>query len=357
MVDLNQILSVLPEVKSIDRLSYLKDDLFICALGFEPRCLSGVKKLDSNRYRTKKAIYFRYTAQDRENTKNLPDLKEYLNKVTNNNVEKYRFDRFHSNESFVKFKEKIKSMMKNDENLRVTIDVTSMTNTLITQILHFFLKKRIKFRIIYTEADIYHPTEEEFVEYIKKIEEGGQITQLLGQEIGTNIILDGLEGEHHLGCPPVLLIFVSFDYFRVQAALDFLKPPEFVIVLGEPPKKERKWRLKAQEELYRQLPVGIKNFRNITTFNYKDVFESLEKIYSNYEYSHNFCISPLGSKLQTIGITLFSLLHLDVQLIFPVPKEYVVEKYSKGAGDIWTMEFDNSGEILDLFKDYKRIER
>ena len=291
MLDLDQILSTFSEIKPIDNISYKKDDLFICALGFEERCVVGIKKLESLGYKTRKAIYFRYSAQDDANRKNLVDLKKCLNKITDDDFEEFIFDRFQSNESFVEFEKKIESILNHNKNLKITLDITSIANTLITQILYFFITKRINFRIIYTEAKTYHPTEEEFKDYLKQIEEEGVIDQLLGQEIESNIILDGLEGEHHPGCTPILLVFVNFDYYRVQSALDYLDPPDFLFILGIPPKQERAWRLNAQQELFEHLPIGKKKFKAVTTFDYKDVFKFLENIYEEYEYSQTVFVN------------------------------------------------------------------
>src|SRR3989337_2827166 len=86
-IELREKISKLPDITVTDikrDLSNQKDDLFLCALGFEerttviPRLIS-----ESNNYRCNEAIYFEYSTNPEDNEINRPMLETSLSKFSN----------------------------------------------------------------------------------------------------------------------------------------------------------------------------------------------------------------------------------------------------------------------------------
>jgi hypothetical protein len=77
------------------------------------------------------------------------------------------------------------------------------------------------------------------------------------------------------------------------------------------------------------MPVIEKHF--VSTLNPIEVYENLEKIYESHK-DWNLYVSPLGSKIQALGIYLFAKQHPEIQIVYAVPLEYLEEDYSKGIG-------------------------
>ena len=74
-----------PQFKNSTLLSALTtapDDLFICALGFEPRCLTLPKLLAETGYRSARVVFFEYDTNVDQNEANRQELTRYLNAIS-----------------------------------------------------------------------------------------------------------------------------------------------------------------------------------------------------------------------------------------------------------------------------------
>jgi hypothetical protein len=83
----------------------------------------------------------------------------------------------------------------------------------------------------------------------------------------------------------------------------------------------------------------------VSTFDYKDCLSTLEHIYGRVSRAHNITLSPLGSKMQAIGSTLFCYMHPDVRVVFAVPEKYIAPQYSSGCRAIWMIELGSTRRL------------
>ena len=79
--ELTDIVSDLESISALDVCelgSGDTDDLFLCALGFEPRCLTLPCRLAGSGYKANKAYFFKYSTNLEDNAVNLPELERNL---------------------------------------------------------------------------------------------------------------------------------------------------------------------------------------------------------------------------------------------------------------------------------------
>lgn len=79
-IQLEEVLAELPEIAPLHPSAH--DELFICALGFEPRSLAVPEQLVAGNYRCNRAIYVRYDNNLPENNSNLPALLTALTSIS-----------------------------------------------------------------------------------------------------------------------------------------------------------------------------------------------------------------------------------------------------------------------------------
>ena len=85
----------------------------------------------------------------------------------------------------------------------------------------------------------------------------------------------------------------------------------------------------------------------VSTFDYKETLEILERIYQARDCKYHVSISPLGSKMQSVGIALFWYMRQEVSIVFAMPEEYNARQYSEGCKDTWQIEFGNLNKIRE----------
>src|SRR2546423_13277315 len=87
---------------------------------------------------------------------------------------------------------------------------------------------------------------------------------------------------------------------------------------------------------------------DVSTFDFKDTLKTLEQIYLERWERFNITISPLGSKMQALGISLFCYLHWDVRIMFARPMEYNAALYSEGYRNIWKVDIESMPSMRSL---------
>ena len=66
------------------------------------------------------------------------------------------------------------------------------------------------------------------------------------------------------------------------------------------------------------IPESAPQFE-VSTFDYKDALKRLDMIYAERCERFNITVSPLGSKLQALGTSLFCYMHPDVRVMTAIP--------------------------------------
>ncbi|MCW4044892.1 MAG: hypothetical protein NWE94_05180 [Candidatus Bathyarchaeota archaeon] len=348
-VDLADIMPQLPEISKIqmerDFSKNTYDDLFLCALGFEDRCPWIPRMIaEKNEYKSDEAIYFEYSTNPEDNEINRTELLLALGKFATLSLPmQCDIDDFTTI-----FRQKIMTVCKKCGCPKITFDISVCSSRLLLQILKILFEFDVELRIVYSEAAIYHPTPEE----AKK----GNLNN--NEEVLTKGVSNVFPSSEHPGynldsLPEAIVAFATFNPRRTNAVIAYIdenllgKSSERLNwIIGIPHAQEDQWRIGFVESV-NKIPSNSQIFR-VSTFDYRDTLKLLHKLYKQYSMQYHLNISPLGSKMQSIGIALFHYMKPEVSIIFAPPMRYNANNYSEMCKDTWIINFGSLGKIRNV---------
>ncbi len=352
MVELSDIMGDLPDVRTFTPISdpgKRVDDLFLCALGFEERCLTLPRLLRTGGYRSRRAVYFEYATNTGDNDKNQPELLADLRAISSG-VTPLEVDIPNLGNRLRDLVEPI-AVPSSKGPSRITIDISAVANRLLVMCLKVLLEYDVNLVILYSEAATYHPTKEEY----EKDPEKWRDDAVLGMEIGVSDIYTSPEfaGYHLDPLPDAVILFPTFKAERSKAVISAVEPSlltnpggKLIWVLGLPHLEENSWRLEALRDINRLAPP-MQQY-SVSTFDYRDTLPVLESVYRKISDTHKLTLSPLGSKMQALGVALFCYLRPDTRVMFAVPKEYNARQWSGGCRATWRIDFGSLSELRAL---------
>jgi hypothetical protein len=293
-----------------------------------------------------------YATNRDDNVINLPMLESYLNQISPA-VYSLQAD---SPEFVSQFKNIVCDFREGIDGSPplVTFDISVTANRLILKCMKALIESGVRLRILYSEAASYYPSIEEY----EQNKDRWRSDEALGLERGVSdvSISADIPGIHLDSLPNCVIIFPAFKAERSRAAITHVDPSllispgdKVIWLLGVPHHEEDRWRVEAMREV-NDIGPNMRRYE-VSTFDYKEALQTLEKIYEEMWECCNISLSPLGSKLQAVGTSLFCYLHPDVKPIFTIPKEYRAVKYSEGCKATWKLDFGLMGElrrILDI---------
>ena len=336
-----------PERQDLDR----SPSLFMCALGFEPRALTIPCRLSDNEYFAARSIYLEYSTNRGDNEANRPALLRHLGQMSET-VQTLETDNEAFSRSLRDLLDSIASACEPEGRLPcVLFDISAAANRVIMKCMKVLLEFNIHLKILYSEAAIYHPTREE---YDQAPEKWGSEDEL-GLERGVSEVNIGTEypGYHIDQIPDCILVFPSFKKERSRAVISEVDPsllvsPEKKVIwlLGKPHIEQDYWRVEAMRKI-NSLDADVPQWE-VDTFNYVETLRTLDAIYQEKVGDHQFTLSPMGSKLQAVGASLFCYLRPDVRVVFATPKEYNASLYSDGCKETWMIDFGCVAEIRNI---------
>jgi hypothetical protein len=354
VIELAEIIKALPDAAPL-RLEkeqpVAADELFVCALGFEERCLTIPSQLAEGGYRARRAAYLEYGTNRDENSVNRPALKECLKRIART-VEVIQID---SLESAAEIRSILGGGFDTEELKRVTFDMSVASNRCVFRILGVLLSADCNLRLLYSEAKVYHPTKEEYAR------DPGRWSrdESFGIERGVSEVAASPEypGRHLDPLPNSIIVFPSFKPDRARAAINLVDPalltrPLNAVkwLLGVPHLPGDSWRLEAMRAI-NEISSDMPQFE-VSTFDYKECLAILEQTYLTAQDSSNISLAPFGSKMQALAACLFCHLHPDVRVIFASPKRYDASQYSKGAKAMWEIDL---GRVTALMGQLQRV--
>lgn len=322
------------------------DDLFLCALGFEPRCLTLPGLLNEAGFKAHRARYFKYATNLDDNAVNLPELERHLRGIAPN-VEPVEADA----PDFPTLLRAILELVMSEASAKppcITLDISVTANRLLLRCMKVLLEYDICARIVYSEAAVYHPTKDEYEQDCA----GWGKEHLFGLERGVGDVTTSIDHPGHVldPLPDALVVFPSFKSERSKAVISFVDPllltipgNKVVWLLGVPHLEEDSWRLEAMKKV-NAISQDVPQYE-VSTFDYKDTLRVLESLYTEMSENYKITLSPLGSKMQALGTALFCYMHPDVRVIFSTPKEYNAAQYSKGCKQVWKVDFGALSEL------------
>lgn len=346
-IELHDIINTLPDLINFKENEFVnsKCDLYLCALGFEDRCITVPQKLASiKNFSCKKSIIFEYATNKIDNERNLPALKQAINKFSKESI-KINCD----TDSFVNEIRAIISKITFDKpNVSVIFDMSVCSSKVILNILKVVFEYQINLKIVYAEAEIYHPTFEEFEAEPEKwtSEDGFGLTR------GVNQVIPSPE---HPGTirenPNLIIIFPTFKPERAKKIISEIdetmlihQTDRIIWIIGDPNMDPE--RQTARKEIIKRINnISSDDYSiEVSTLNYIKTFELLNQIVNKKPHYH-INIAILGSKMQSLGIFLFWYIRQDASLYFTIPEEYNPTQYSEKCKKIWMINFNHLDEL------------
>lgn len=336
-IELLEILSKLPDAAKLTETQIPtldSDTILIAILGFEKRCLSIPEKLAAQgKHKAQKAYYLTYTTNTKDNEDNKDRLFEALSKIS---IEHHPLicDTHDFPQNFRKI---IAGCKSSGTRLKIVFDISVCSSMPLLIALKILFEYDIDLHILYSEAEIYHPTSKEWeIEKDKHIKEEG-----FGIAKGVGNVIPSPEhpGDRKDNLPERVFVFPTFKPERVIAILHDIDPSiaiapakHVIWFVGQPHLHENEWRIDAVKEINKI--TDDTQHMLVSTFDYKATISALNGQWEKCKKYH-ITIAPLGSKLQAIGITLFWLMHQEISMIFAVPEQYNAKQYSDGCLDMW----------------------
>ena len=212
--------------------------------------------------------------------------------------------------------------------------------------------------VFYSEAATYHPTKTEYEAQPSVWRE----ESLLGLERGVGAVRPSREvpGQHFDPLPDAIILFPTFKPERSQAVIDFVDPSligtrgeEIVWLVGIPHLQENRWRIQALREINGLSDEDVQH--EISTLFYQETLATLEAVYNRLSGRFKLTLSPIGSKMQALGSSLFCYIHPDARIVFAIPKEYNAAQYSEGCRETWKIEFGPLSDLRALLRSVGRL--
>jgi hypothetical protein len=359
-IGFEDILDNLPDIASLNcekDLSQKEYDVFLCALGFEERCLTIPEKLAAtSQFVCRQALFFEYSNNVEDNEVNKPRLLRAFNKFAKTSKS------FHCDEEdFTKnLREFFDGGVQSNQKCKIIFDISVCSSKLLLSTMKVLLEFDICLHIVYAEAAIYHPTFEEFEKEPQKwtTEEGLGIARGVAKVVAIPEY-PGASREN----PPLVIAFPTFKPERTKAIIAdidetlLVKPGKRIIwIVGDPHmegeiKQKRKNTIRKINKISGQSPSY-----EVCTLNYKKTLQVLDPIYRDKSLDFHIYISALGSKMQSLGISLFCYVRPDVTVYLAVPKEYNPRQYSEGCKATWQIDFGDLRSVREVLNRVGQLE-
>lgn len=353
MLNQNSVINNLPKIRKLDLNDIPSDATFIGAAGFEDRCFSFLERLIKSNKKLKNVIGIDYLPSNPKNRRD--EFKKKGSDVSSQNIVKWiTYNRYDPEQFYYDFEE-MKPYINQVSNL--IVDISGMSKFLIVVLLDLLKNYDNNLLVVYSEAQIYHPIKKVYKLSKDKMLE--TIPTFLTKDIYKIVTTTSLSSISMQSSPLLVIAFPTFNYKELIALLSEITPQYLVKIEGVPHKGRNIWRLEAVHWLNSQIDnnflYDIREIihKKLTTFNYIETVEVLEKIHRKFRYTHKCVISPTGSKFQTVGVFLFKQLYPEVQLVYPVTDDYA-KQYSEGCMDIWTINFPEFSNFIRHLKEYRK---
>ena len=224
---------------------------------------------------------------------------------------------------------------------RVNVDTSGMSRLLIVQMVVALIRRRVQnVSIIYSQAQKYAPSQEEFRRDLARFVDGGN-RSYLSSGIFEIAAAPELSSVAMLGAEVRLIAFPSFDPDQLTNLVQELQPTYADFVFGESPLAMNGWRAEAVGELNGRVLAEITNREShfTSTFDYRDTLELLLAIYARRSMFDRIVVSPTGSKMQSIAVGLFCGGLEDVQVVYPTPQRFPEpERYTERLRAVFVLE-------------------
>ncbi len=336
------LIESLPSIFPLNISSIKEPILFLCAIGFEDRAYTILEEIIRIKKPIQAIIGISYKPVDPKNkTDRFQKLISCLGPEIKTGMIVY--DRYNP-EGFDLFNKQVQGVFLNVSS--IVVDISGMSKFLIILLLNFLKKVKSNVYVVYTEAEKYYPLKDDF---IRSKENGPEnVPEFLTTSIYNIVTTQSVSSASMQGYPLLMIAFPTFNQKELFALINELSPKSLVLIEGTPHEEHNIWRKDAIRWINQRMDEYIIKRYTVSTFKYKETILTLEKIYDECKYTNKIVVAPTGSKLQTFGVFLFKLMHPDIQLVYPVTRQFAQE-YTEGSIASWQISIpDLPGLIREL---------
>lgn len=351
----NPNLDFFPQIKEL-RINNISDDsVYIGVAGFEDRSLAFLSEWNKIGKKFQNVVGIKYLPEQKNNL--IQDFTDIAIKASiKNEIAWIIYDRFNPENFSEVFQERINDIIPVGN---VIIDISGMSKFLIVILLNELKKYPLNIDIIYSEAEIYHPTKEKYELEIEKFQKNVS-PFFLTTNVYKIVTTTQLSSNSMQGYPLLIIAFPTFNYRDIFTLLNTLTPQYLIEIEGIPHDRKNKWRTNAihkiNERLSQDFQPSIEQIycKKVSTFDYVETIKNMFECYSgDYKYTHKCIIAPTGSKLQTLGVFFFKQVYPDIHLVYPVT-EHFLEDYTNGWKKIWHIKFDKFPDFIEKMKKIRK---
>ncbi len=313
-----------PVVKELTQFEE-KPDLYICAMGFEDRCLGSNKKLGEMDFRTKSSFIVRYNVYTSENEASLNIFQETIKNFSDDfSYIQYEAGKTRT-EFYSQFQKAIKNLGFKPEN--IVVNITGMTNHALIILVDYALENSIKTSIIYTEPTTYGTQLKSPSSFTSGVEDIFTLPKFSGATLPSYVTL--------------LIMTMGYDLTRPRGIISEIQPTEKVGVMTSPNLEVMNEHFNNIKKEHESL-FGKENITVLSIFDYKKAIEFFEETRRKFVEEYNIIVALNGSKLLAVAVLLFLKKYPDIQLILSTPTKYHPDRYSKGVGRTFITEIEKS---------------
>jgi len=332
----------LPNVEVASSKDYEFANVFFTSLGFEDRSLAIPSRLSGL---IERAFVFVPSTNQVDNKKNESELRSRL---TQNGIA-YNELSGQSADIDVAIERVIDSLSTiTDIPLRCTVDISVMPSRFMIPLILRLIEINCELKILYAMARDYAPSIVEFQANIDSFCSASNETT----EYGVEAIVPSIAhpGQHLDQLPACIILFPNFRKQRslaviseVDESLVGAKTQQVVWFLTKPLDSSYDWRLDATRAVNNIDESSL--CQTVDSIDYRQTILHLEHVYLRKWRTHNISISPLGTKMQRLGVALFNYFRPSTRLIYAHPVKYNSSKWSNGVGETFVV---NLGCTQDL---------
>ena len=311
-----------PELEPIDNITLGSDDCLVVGMGFENRALS-VLELACNTSQDFNVVLIRYLPEIAHNRE-----AESLNLCKEQELDyvEFVYDREHPSGIGALIVEHVSSFS------RVFIDISGMSRLLIIQLIVGLIESGRKFHILYAEAEIYPPLEEEYEET------NDPSPSFISSGIFEIVSSPELSSAFMLGGAIRLISFPSFDPQQLSNLVQEVQPAHNDVIHGIPPREEMIWRTAAIKQLNEATIKALQRVKDheVSTLDYRETLQLIIDLYKEHSIFDRLLIAPTGSKMQAVAIGILRGVLADIQIIYPTPYQFVnLPDYTRGVRQVF----------------------
>jgi len=235
----------------------------------------------------------------------------------------------------------------------IVLDISAMTKLLILVCLCELMDFAGTMRIVYSEAEDYSPSEQE---YDKSRKDLGIIATFPSRGSESIVRTRCLSSIRMQGQPVSIVAFTSFNEQLVRHMLGTINPHRLIFINGRPPRIDYNWRERATQEIYNKLLNEYRADNEIddtgslkriaSTLDYRETVYRVNEIHKQFGTHERIICAATGSKMQTVGLFFSKMIHPDIHIEYPTPDSYFVKGISVGIRKVHEVVLPNFSDFL-----------